>query len=127
MSLHGDPRGLEEVIRRLGLPTPGPESQDPEIECSDPNRVSDLLDLYEQPGEPDSIKDAAMWLVMGAYEEYHGTEPPSAEAWERISHILQTDRELHRDLIHYYGCPDDEDDDTFPVTRLMRQILPPSE
>lgn len=124
MPLHGDPQGIREVIQRLGLSAPRPGSQDPEIECSDPGRVGDLLDLYEQPETSVALRDAAMWMVMGAYEEYHGDTPPPPEIWSRIARLLERDRDQHHDLIDYYGCADDPGEDVFPITPLMRQMLP---
>ena len=77
-----------------------------------------MLDLYDQCAEA-YMRDALMWLVMGAFEEYHGTEPPSHSLWLRIEALLRRDYSIHRELIEYYSCQG-EADDTFPVTPLMR-------
>jgi hypothetical protein len=62
--------------------------------------------------------------MLGCFEEYHTSEPPKIEIWNKIKLILEKDYLIHKDLIIYYQCIDEEDNNEilFPITLLMREI-----
>ncbi len=97
--------------------------QDWEIECANPSRVAEFLDCYAAEAKTDDERFTLMALVLGSFEEYHGTAGPDSQAWGRIAAILKAEHSLHQDHITYYRCDESDDPEHwFPITPLMRQL-----
>ena len=119
---------IDRLSECLGL-TLEPYMQDWEVECSDPARVGEFLDFYRAGTRDDDERFTLMALILGSFEEYHGTDEPDPLTWERIKLILTADVGLHRDQIEYYQGIEagSEEEYCFPITKLMRQIELPAE
>ncbi len=101
-----------------------PDMQDWEIECADPSRVKEFIECYNSETENDDERFTLMAIILGSFEEYHGTTPPSDETWQMIKKILTKDILIHKDHIEYYQFPDAKnEDEMFPISHLMRQLI----
>ena len=99
--------------------------QDWEIECADPNRVTEFIRCYDEYAVTDEEKFTLMALILGSYEEYHSIKGPALKDWQSIKARLKVDLAIHCDHIVYYGCPETEnEDDWFPITQQIRELLP---
>lgn len=99
--------------------------QDWEIECADPQRIDEFLHCYRATAQTDDERFTLMALMLGSFEEYHDSKPPSQDTWISLKEILCSEYELHRDHIDYYSClGSDDTDEWFPITRLMRSLKP---
>jgi hypothetical protein len=122
---HPTHAAIEKFDRILGLPHQ-PGMQDWEIECADPDRVEEFLRCYDEQAANDDERFTLMALILGSFEEYHGTQGPSLPMWRQIKTVLERDLAVHRDHIIYYACPESDvpEDWCFPITPLMRELLP---
>ena len=102
-----------------------PGMQDWEVQCADPARTIEFLACYDQHAQSDDDKFTLMALILGSFEAYHDTIPPSETDWAAIRQRLISDIEIHRDHITYYGCPETDDpaEWLFPITPLIRTLL----
>ena len=100
-----------------------PQMQDWEIECADPIRVEEFLDVYDSESLSDDEKFTLMALILGSFEEYHGLEQPDVRVWTRIKSYLIEHQSIHATHIRYYQCAESTDEEEFfPITKLMRKI-----
>jgi len=96
--------------------------QDWEIECSNPDRVTEFIDYYSLL-EDDDEKFTLMALILGSYEEFHAPNKMNIEIWNKIENILIRDRVLLIDHIEYYSCLEiNNEDEWFPITPLIRKV-----
>lgn len=116
---------MEKFDRLLRLPH-DPYMQDWEIECADPRRVEESLHCYDEHAVTDYERFTLMALILGSFEEYHGSEGPERLVWNQIKAIIERDLTVHRDHVLYYACPETDvpEDWCFPITPLMRELLP---
>jgi hypothetical protein len=100
-----------------------PKMQDWEIECADPKRVEEFIDVYLNEELNDDENFTLMALILGSFEEYHGLEQPTENVWNKIKNLLIEDYSIQQTHIEYYQCLDSEDvEEFFPITKLMREI-----
>lgn len=115
-------KAIDKFNELFGL-TEDKNMQDWEIECSDPDRIDEFLDVYPNLNDDDE-KFTLMALILGAFEEYHNPKEIDYAIWERIKRILIDEKELHTTHIEYYSYTEAENEDEFfPITPLMRQLL----
>lgn len=121
---HPTRKAMDKFNHLLGL-NELPYMQDWEIECADPNRVTEFIHCYDENAVTDEEKFTLMALILGSYEEYHSLKGPVLKDWQSIKARLRGDLAIHCDHIVYYGCPETENEDEwFPITQQIRELLP---
>lgn len=100
-----------------------PHMQDWEIECADPERVEEFIDVYDGVSLNDDERFTLMAVILGSFEEYHGLEQPEDKVWNRIKKRLTEHQLIHETHIEYYQCLElTDEEEFFPITNLMREI-----
>ena len=98
--------------------------QDWEIECADPARVLEFLDCYRTHAKTEDERFTLMALILGSYEEYHGTSGPDDDVWPAIKKVLASDIAIHMDHVLYYSCPEATNpEEWFPMTERIRELV----
>ncbi len=121
---HPTRAAIDKFNELLGLHE-NPYMQDWEIECSDPSRIWEFIECYDQNAETEDEKFTLMALILGSYEEYHSLNGSSNEEWVAIKARLESDISIHSVHVMYYGCPETEDEEEwFPITTQIQELLP---
>ena len=119
---HPTRKAINKFNALLGL-NEEPHMQDWEIECSDPNRLTEFIEAYKHNTESDDERYTLMALILGSFEEYHCMTPPNSTFWPIIKELLSKHRVVHQDLIDYYSCPESSnEEEQFPITAQMREL-----
>ncbi|MEK8128484.1 hypothetical protein WMW72_11260 [Paenibacillus filicis] len=114
---------IESFITKLSLPDLGPYSQDWEIESADSSRVLEFITFYENHSFTEDEKFGLMALIIASYDDFisEGNEPDFV--WGKIRYYLTQDFVIHKNTILYWVLEDNDLDDCFAITPLMREVL----
>ncbi|WP_419602188.1 hypothetical protein, partial [Thiolapillus sp.] len=114
---------IEYLNRELVLPSTGRE-QDWEIELADSNRINEFISFYENKPLSDDKKFALMALIIGSLENLAYIKSINKDIWGKVARLLCARIELYKPLIDYWSLvgEDNNDDDTFAITKLMRSL-----
>ena len=96
-------------------------SQDWDIENADPTRIETFFDAYERLPWSVDERFALMKLIVASCDDAMraGDLPP---ALERIRGALVQDYATHFHTVLYWACLEDELDDSYAVTPMMREV-----
>ncbi|MBF0197352.1 MAG: hypothetical protein HQL32_06560 [Planctomycetes bacterium] len=120
---HPTRQSIDKFNSLLGL-NEEPGMQDWEIECSDPKRIDEFIDAYIHNTTSDDERYTLMALILGSFEEYHGTNPPDQSIWPKVRKLLLKHQSIHQDLINYYACPESKnEEEIFPITNQIRELI----
>jgi len=100
-----------------------PFMQDWDIELADAARVEEFCDVYERQFWAEQEKSDLMRLIVASYDDALREGKVENQMWERISHLLKRDYDLHKDTIQYWSLMDEEDEENlFPATSFVREV-----
>jgi len=114
---------IENLYKKLNLPTLGPYSQDWEYELADSSRIIEFLLFYEKHLLTNDEKYALMALIISSYDDSLSEGNTQENVWNKIRINLLKDFKLHKNTISYWALEENELEDCFSVTPLMREIL----
>jgi len=108
----------------LNLPATGHE-QDWAIELADKSRLAEFLKFIENESLSPQYKHAMMELILASYDDYLlDRQDEQDKMWLEIKQVLDRDRTMYFDLLHYWSLADRKSDDTgFNITPLVRNYL----
>ena len=108
---------------RLGLPLPGPFTQDWEYEVADPSKISEWLEVYESGKLNHDERSLLMTLLLTSHNEALENGSDQQNNWAKIRGFLERDRSIHQKAIQYWSLPDEADlENCFAITPLVRTI-----
>jgi hypothetical protein len=116
------------LCRDLGLPEGSPFTQDWAYELPDEYRDEGhflrYVEAYGNSSYGDAERHELMTLMLDVANDLLEQEPSvGLEAWARLIPILTEHIELHREHMEYWALDDEEFDDVFALTPLVRQFL----
>lgn len=114
---------IKNLNKKLSLPILSPYSQDWEYEQADSSRVQEFMTYYENSVLTNNEKFALMALIVSSYDDYLSEGNTTESVWINISNYLIKDFKLHKNTIIYWAQEDNEIEDCFAVTPLMREII----
>jgi hypothetical protein len=121
---------ISEAIKRLNtlLSLPHRDGmQDWDVELADPNRVQEFCDVYERKHLDPPEKQALMALIIASYDDYLEERGNEVFLWNKIAALLRKDCDLHKSIMLYWLCGDNEEQiGEFAITPLIRALLPDS-
>lgn len=107
----------------LHLPRTG---QDWSLEASNPKRLGEFCDLYENGSLDAETKFALMCLIIASLEELmdqKATAQSGEEAMQRVERFLRQDFLLHLHTLDYWCLHDEIDsENVFAPTPVIRRI-----
>jgi hypothetical protein len=114
---------IENLIVKLNLPALDPHSQDWDLEMADSSRVAGFISFYEEQVLSENERFGLMALIIASYDDFisSGNEPDLV--WSKIRYYLIQDFVIHKNTILYWVLEDNEIDNCFAVTPLMRDVL----
>ncbi|MCU6798118.1 hypothetical protein OB236_38930 [Paenibacillus sp. WQ 127069] len=114
---------IENLIVKLNLPALDPYSQDWDLEMADSSRVAEFISFYEEQVLSENERFGLMALIIASYDDFisSGNEPDLV--WSKIRYYLIQDFVIHKNTILYWVLEDNEIDNCFAVTPLMRDVL----
>jgi len=114
---------IEGLINKLGMPPPGPFSQDWEYEIADSEKLGEWLQAYSSVPLTHDERETLMETILDSYEDAMRSNAARAEDWETIRRHLIANREIHRTTIDYWSLLDEPDpENCFLVTHLVREV-----
>jgi hypothetical protein len=116
------------LIKKLKLPDI--DSQDWEIEVSNPLRIYEFITLYEKGNLNIDEKYALMIIVLGSINDYLEKEEISNDIWNIVSSQLLKDFQIHKQTIMYWALIGEEFDhleDGFAITNYLRKFIDKSD
>ncbi|MDQ0059992.1 hypothetical protein [Paenibacillus harenae] len=115
---------IESLNKRLILPALDPYSQDWEYELADSSKLNEFITYYEKSTLTIDEKFALMALIISSFDDSLSEGKLSDHTRDTIKYLLIKDIEIHRNKIKYWAREEeDELEDCFAVTPLMREIL----
>lgn len=114
---------IENLIVKLNLPALDPYSQDWDLEMADSSRVAEFISFYGEQVLSENERFGLMALIIASYDDFisSGNEPDLV--WSKIKYYLIQDFVIHKNTILYWVLEDNEIDNCFAVTPLMRDVL----
>ena len=103
----------------------GEPQQDWWLLITDPLRVAEFCDLYENGSLDAETKFALMMLIISSLDDAlrDGAASPGTGVAARIERLLRQEFVLHLHTIHYWALLDEADpDNVFRVTSLLRGV-----
>jgi len=115
---------IDGLVSKLGLPQPGPHSQDWEFEIADADRVTEWIDEYlQRDALTDDERFTLMIIILESYDDALRAGVAKARDWDKIAGALKRDHLLHRSTLEYWSLPEEEDiSNVFHVTSLIRSL-----
>ena len=126
-----EPTAFDVAQRRLssdlGLPAPGPYSQDWVYEIPEAFRASTYFDryltAYEDVSYGSTEKHLLMQLMLDIVNDFIGRDSNAfAEAWGPLRALLKRDHASHAELIQHWALPGDPIDSAFALTPFIRDL-----
>jgi len=113
------------LVSKLGLPEPGPYSQDWEYEIADATRVSEWIGEYLRRNDlTDDERFTLMILIIESFDDALREGISNDCDWDKIEAALMMNHTLHRTTLEYWSCPTEEDPDNVSyVTPRIRKIV----
>ena len=130
MSCNKLSKGLYDVITDLQLPT-RPYQQDFEFEVSDPDRVFEFIEYYQNNDLDDYAKETLMCIIVDSandcFAPYNENFGNRGKLEMILKELLLKEYNLHETTIIYFclfdeEIEDEEDDCLFEITKFIRTI-----
>jgi hypothetical protein len=118
------PSGASEqkLSKRFGLYWDN-DTQDWELIVSDSGRIIDFIKVYQNELDNDDDKFTLMGLIIASFDDIAPKfDKANSELWEICKTILEKECYLHYSTITYWCLLENEPDDTFPISLLMRKV-----
>ena len=113
---------MEQLSKELSLPYTGTE-QDWDIEMADSNRIDEFIKFYKESHLCDDKKVAVMSLILASYDDLlNENNLEIDDRWNEIKSILKSEMIIFVDLIDYWSLSNEEEDNLFQITPLVRNI-----
>jgi len=117
-------KACEGLSSKLDLPVPDIFSQDWEIEIASSNIAEKVLDSYIY--RKDLNKDerfTLMNIVIESINDYIYQYNSKFPKMDILKNILCSEFNIYKEVIIYYACLDINIEDSFPISKFMREIL----
>lgn len=113
---------IERLSKALHLRPVSNYMQDWEYEVADSKRLSEFISYYEQNSLNSNEKVTLMTLILASYDNYIKAFGEDVDYSKKIKQFLTYDMELFKNIIEYWSCDEEDLEDCFAVTPLIRQI-----
>lgn len=113
---------IERLSKALHLRPVSNYMQDWEYEVADSKRLSEFISYYEQNSLNSNEKVTLMTLILASYDDYIKAFGEDLDYSKKIKQFLTYDMELFKNIIEYWSCDEEDLEDCFAVTPLIRQI-----
>lgn len=113
---------IERLSKALHLRSVSNYMQDWEYEVADSKRLSEFISYYEQNSLNSNEKVTLMTLILASYDNYIKAFGEDVDYSKKIKQFLTYDMELFKNIIEYWSCDEEDLEDCFAVTPLIRQI-----
>lgn len=114
---------IDSLSEKLNLPFKSEFSQDWEYEVVDDERLSEFLKFYKERCANNEEKFALMIVIIGSYNELLKKGIDDKTIWGEIEYYLFKDASIHTNTILYWSFEDEELDNCFLITPLIREVL----
>lgn len=114
---------INKLTRELKLVGAHENTQDWEIEVADYKRLSKYIDYYNNNELSVNEKTTLVRIIMVAYDDYISCGGKGDTMyWTEIKNILKRDYNLHKDTIRYWTLWDEDIEDGFAITAMVREL-----
>ncbi|HEY9187561.1 MAG TPA: hypothetical protein VIR55_06625 [Ignavibacteria bacterium] len=114
---------IDSLSEKLNLPFKSEFSQDWEYEVADDERLSEFLKFYKERCANNEEKFALMIVIIGSYNELLKKGIHDKTIWGDIEYYLFKDASIHTNTILYWSLENEELDNCFLITPLIREVL----
>jgi hypothetical protein len=113
------------LSQKLNLPREAADYGDWEYVVTDPDRISDFLELYQNDlSLNDNEKQTLAIVLIGSFDDAVLAGIFSEEVWKNTVRLFERDAVLLLPVLNYWACWDTEDiDDCFYITQRMRELI----
>ncbi|MDR2878749.1 MAG: hypothetical protein LBV03_02415 [Fusobacteriales bacterium] len=115
-------KAIDRLSKELDLPKPDKFSQDWQYEVADLNRLEEFVSFYLKNKLNKNEKFTLMNIILESANDCMQNESLNCKTWKKIEEILTYDREINIKILEYWACEDDEIEDCFYITPLVRKI-----
>ncbi len=105
------------------LHLPQINSQDWEFEVGKSKKVFEYISFYENVVLNKEEKFALMIVIISSYNEALLEGIAQKELWNKIKYNILKDMDIHRNTIEYWALDDEDLEDCFAITPLIRSIV----
>lgn len=119
-----DKNAIISINQKLKLQYLGFE-QDWDIEMADYKRLEEFIAFFEKNILQNNEKFALIGLILASFDDLlnHLNTPHNAQLWDRISHIINEEKELYQELLEYWSLSKEKNQkEIFKITPLVREI-----
>ncbi len=114
---------IESINKILQLPANGNE-QDWALELADKSRILEFIQILDSNQLSEMGKYAIMELILASYDDYlQDKEDGNNFMWETIKGRLDKDCGIYDEMLNYWALLNENDEDIFRVTPLVRSYL----
>lgn len=118
-------QAIHSLAQKLNLPVPGPYEQDWEYIVSDSSRIGEFLSFYETETLTIDEKFTLMIVIISSCDDVLAVgECLQVEIMNRIRHIINSDRNIHKHTLLYWALEDEEElENCFAITPFIRELI----
>lgn len=113
---------IKRLTTELRLEGANKYTQDWEYEVANVNQLPDYINFYKNSKLNLNEKSTLMRIILEAYNDYIIQENHEDVYRKSIKEFLKKDYFIHKDTILYWSCENEDLDDCFAITPLIRQI-----
>ena len=113
---------IEKLLKDLNLPKPDEFSQDWQYEVANWRRVEEFIKYYLENKLNKNEKFTLMSIILESVNDSIQEGDLNYKTWEQIEKILIFDTDINAKIVEYWACEDDEIEDCFYITPLIRKI-----
>lgn len=114
---------IKKLTKALNLTGAYEHTQDWEIEVADYKQLSEYIEYYKNTELSINEKTTLIRIIMVAYDDYFSIVGKDETVyWTKIKSILKRDYYLHKDTIRYWALWDEDVEDGFSITELVREL-----
>ena len=112
----------EKLSSLLGLAC-HPDMQDWDLENANPDRLPEFIHAYQTGSFSCHEQHALMGLILASFNDYLAEEAAPDSAIEHtICALLEQQWQDFYPLVRYWSLLDEDLDDEFPITPIMRKL-----
>lgn len=113
---------IEKLTKELELTGADEFSQDWECEVANVDQLPEFIDFYTKNKLNKNEKSTLMRIILEAYNDLINNIKGEDSVGEIIENILINDSNIHEENIKYWACENDNLEDCFAITPLIRKV-----
>lgn len=113
---------IDKLTKDLNLEGADEFTQDWEYEVANSVQLQSYIEYYQNKNLNLNEKATLMRIILEAFNDFVTLNYQKYEYWKIIKELLKQDYFIHKETIEYWSCGDEDLENGFMITALIRSI-----